>query len=261
MLGEYSLRLPFIAAAGLSFINLCFGLFLLPESLAAANRRAMTWARATPFKLLIGVAHDAALRRLAIAWSCTWIGLGAVQSSLVLFMTFRYGWGPMLSGLVLAGVGLSQTVVEGLLLRHITARIGERSTAIAGYVAGAAGYGVLALAFAGWTMVPAVILIALGGLATPSIRAMVAGRGGVDSQGEMQGLLSAVEGSDGRVRAAAHGGIVLRVYHPPAPGDISRGAVCFRRRRGCGGRQLDPGAVTLPDVADGSRSQPFSQET
>ena len=194
LLGQYSLRLPFIAAAALSFVNLCFGLFLLPESLAAENRRDMTWARATPFKLLIGVAQDAALRRLAIAWSCTWIGLGAVQSSLVLFMTFRYGWGPMLSGLVLAGVGLSQAVVEGLLLRHVTARIGERSTAIAGYVAGAVGYGVLALAFAGWTMIPAVVLIALGGLATPSVRAMVAGRGGVGSQGEMQGLLSAVEG-------------------------------------------------------------------
>ena len=194
LLGEYSLRLPFMAAAALSFINVCFGFFVLPESLSEENRREMTWERATPFKLLIGVARDEALRRLAIAWSCTWIGLGAVQSSLVLFTAFRFGWGPMLSGLLLAGVGLSQAVVEGLLLRHVTGRIGERRTAIAGYVSGALGYGVLALAVAGWTMIPAVCLIALGGLATPSVRAMVAGQGGVDNQGEMQGLLSAVEG-------------------------------------------------------------------
>jgi len=43
-------------------------------------------------------------------------------------------------------------------------------------------------------LIPAVALIGLGGLATPSVRAMVSGRGGADNQGEMQGVLSAVEG-------------------------------------------------------------------
>ena len=81
-----------------------------------------------------------------------------------------------------------------MLLRHFTDRLGERRTAVFGYVAGAVGYGVLALAVAGWTMLPAVMLVALGGLATPSVRAMVAGRAGPDAQGEMQGLLTAVEG-------------------------------------------------------------------
>jgi DHA1 family tetracycline resistance protein-like MFS transporter len=100
----------------------------------------------------------------------------------------------MLSGLVLAGAGLSQAVVEGLLLRHVTGRLGERGTAVAGYASGVAGYGLLAAALAGWTMVQAVALIALGGLATPSVRSMVTGKGGADSQGETQGLLSAVEG-------------------------------------------------------------------
>ena len=111
LLGEVSLRLPFLAAAALSFTNLCFGIFVLPESLAADRRRPMEWSRAQPFRLLVGVWRDRAQRHLALAWSCTWIGLGAVQSSLVLFTNFRFGWGAMLSGLVLAGVGLSQSVV------------------------------------------------------------------------------------------------------------------------------------------------------
>ena len=191
---RWGLRVPFVAAAALSFLNLCFGLFVLPESLAAQNRRAMTWARANPFLLLAGIARDRVLRNLAVAWSCTWVGLGTVQSSLVLFTGYRYGWGPQLNGLVLAGVGLSQAVVEGLLLRHVTAVLGDRRTAIAGYAAGALGYGIIAIAFAGWTMWPAVVLVALGGLATPSVRSMVSEAGQVDSQGEMQGLLSAVEG-------------------------------------------------------------------
>jgi DHA1 family tetracycline resistance protein-like MFS transporter len=194
LLGGIGLRLPFMVAAGLSFLNVCFGLFVLPESLPADRRRPVTFARSNPFGLLRGVARDRALIRLAVVWSCTWIGLGAVQSSLVLFTGYRFGWGPFLSGLVLAGVGLSQAVVEGFLLRHVTDRIGAQRTAVLGYASGALGYGALALALAGWTMIPAVALIALGGLATPSVRAMVSGRGSVDNQGEMQGLLSAVEG-------------------------------------------------------------------
>ncbi len=194
VLGGFGLRLPFLVAAGLSFVNLCFGVFVLPESLAGDRRRPLDTARANPFKLLARVAGDRALRRLAVAWSCTWIGLGAVQSSLVLFTGYSFHWGTRRNGLVLAVVGLSQAAVEGLLLRYVTGRVGERATAVIGYAAGALGYGVLALALAGWTVLPAVMLIALGGLATPSVRAMVAGRGGVDTQGEMQGLLAAVEG-------------------------------------------------------------------
>ena len=230
-LGEYWLRLPFIAAAALSFLNVCFGFFVLPESLDPSNRRAMTSARANPFKLLLGVARDHSLARLAIAWSCTWIGLGAVQSSLVLFTGYRFGWGPQLNGLVLAGVGLSQAVVEGFLLRHISGRIGERGTAIAGYAFGALGYGTLAIALAGWTMVPAVALIALGGLATPSVRAMVAGRGQVDNQGEMQGLLSAVEGLTAVVAPLLTAGLfyaftnhLLPVMFPGAPFALAAGS-------------------------------------
>lgn len=40
---------------------------------------------------------------------------------------------------VLACIGLSQALAEGVLLQHINARLGARKTAIVGYVAGIAG--------------------------------------------------------------------------------------------------------------------------
>ncbi len=194
LLGSFGLRLPFYAAAALAFANLLYGLFVLPESLTEDRRRAFTWTRANPFSLLRGVWRDPALRNLSFAWSCSWVGLGAVQSSLVLFTRYRFGWGGAANGLVLAGIGLSQAVVEGVLLTHITARLGERGTAVLGYCAGVAGYTLLAMALDGWMVAPAVVLLALAGLATPSVRALVSGRGGVENQGEMQGVLTAVEG-------------------------------------------------------------------
>ena len=207
MVSHWAIRLPFLVAAALALLNGCFGLFVLPESLKPEDRRPLTWARANPFALLKGIAGDRSLWRLAVAWSCTWVGLGAVQSSLVLFTGYRFGWGPTLNGLVLAGVGLSQAVVEGFLLRHVNGRLGERRTALLGYVAGALGYATLGVALAGWTIAPAVALIALGGLATPSVRAMVSGRGDGTTQGEMQGLLAAVEGLTAIVAPLATAGL------------------------------------------------------
>ncbi len=193
-LGAFNLRAPFYAAAALALINVAFGVFVLPESLSRENRRPIAWAKANPFTMLANIAGSGALTRLTVAWSCTWIGLGALQSSLVLFTGYRFGWGPVKNGLILAVIGLSQATVEGLLLRPINARFGERTTAIAGYASAVLGYGLLAITPAAWTIVPAVCLIALGGLSTPSVRAMVAGRGGEDTQGEMQGILASVEG-------------------------------------------------------------------
>ena len=191
--GSFDLRLPFLISAGLSFANFCFGIFVLPESLEGGKRRAFDWARASPLRQLLSAAGDRALGHLALAWSCTWVGLGAVQSSLVLFTAFRFHWGAASNGLALAVLGLSQALVEGVLLRHVTAWLGEAQTATVGYGAGILGFGTLALAVRPWMVVPALVLIAVGGLATPSVRSMVSARGGVDVQGEMQGLLAAVE--------------------------------------------------------------------
>ena len=230
-LGDYSLRLPFIVAAGLAFANVLFGLFVLPESLADENRRPLTLARANPFTLLAGLLGDRGLGRLAIAWSCTWIGFGAVQSSLVLYTGYMFGWGSRTNGLMLAGVGISQAIVEGVLLRHVTGRVGERRTAIIGYIAGACGYGILATAVAGWVVAPAVALIGLGGLATPSVRAMVSSRGEADNQGQMQGLLSAVEGLTAIVAPLLTAGLFyaftshfLPVTFPGAPFALAAGS-------------------------------------
>ncbi len=241
LLAHWGVRLPFVVAAALSFLNVCFGLFVLPESLEAAKRRTPDWRRANPFAMLVGVRQDGRLGRLALAWSCTWIGLGAIQSSLVLFASYRFGWGPGLTGLVLAGVGLSQAMVEGLLLKHVTRRMGEQRTALLGYVAGAAGYGMVALAVAGWMLVPAVGLIALGGLATPSVRAMVSGRGDEESQGKMQGLLSAVEGLTAMVAPLTTAGLFFAftsrwspVRFPGAPFALAAAAAllgCWLMRR------------------------------
>ncbi|HMO65317.1 MAG TPA: MFS transporter, partial [Verrucomicrobiota bacterium] len=52
LLGNQDLRLPFLVAAGLTLANWLYGWFVLPESLAPANRRKFSWARANPLGAL-----------------------------------------------------------------------------------------------------------------------------------------------------------------------------------------------------------------
>src|SRR6266571_839725 len=52
LLGQSNLRLPFIVCAGLTFLNLLFGLFVMPESLKPENRRAIDWSQANPLGAL-----------------------------------------------------------------------------------------------------------------------------------------------------------------------------------------------------------------
>jgi len=57
LMGEFGARVPFLAAAALSFANALFGLFVLKESLSPEHRRPFQWWRANP----VGALH--AMRR------------------------------------------------------------------------------------------------------------------------------------------------------------------------------------------------------
>ena len=48
-LGTFGPRVPFLAAAGLAFVNVLFGAFVLRESLPADHRRPVSFARANAF--------------------------------------------------------------------------------------------------------------------------------------------------------------------------------------------------------------------
>ncbi|HTW26575.1 MAG TPA: MFS transporter [Acetobacteraceae bacterium] len=194
LLGGVWLRLPFLAAAGLAFVNVLYGAFVLPESLPAERRRPLDWRRANPIGSLASLGSDPAAIRLAIAWCCAWFALGALQSSFVLSNGLRFGWGPRLNGIALALIGASTAVVQALLVRRVVGRLGERRAALAGYVLAAAAYASYAFAIGGWMIYLGLVLQALGAVSGPAVQAMVSQRAGADRQGETQGALSSLQG-------------------------------------------------------------------
>ena len=129
-----------------------------------------------------------------MSWGLLWFGFGALQSTFVLSMGLRFGWGPQENGLALACFGVGQALVQGLLVRPAIRRLGERGAAFAGLAIGTVSYLLFVVAPAGWVIYLAITLQAFGAIATPALRGLLSGEIPAERQGEVQGGLSSVQG-------------------------------------------------------------------
>ncbi len=194
VLGHIWIRLPFLVCAGLIGCNVLYGAIILPESLPPERRRRFDWRRANPFGSLLSVGRDPSTLRLVFAWCCGWFAIGAQQTSFILANQLRFGWDTLDNGLALALGGVTQVLVQGLLVRRVIERLGQRGTALAGYGFSVAGYLIYAFAASPEMMLAGVPVLALGALAGPPVQSMLSQTAGASRQGEIQGALASLQG-------------------------------------------------------------------
>lgn len=191
-LGEYNLRWPFFAAAGLSLINWLYGFFILPESLPPEKRSAFQLQSINPLGSVRRLRKYPMVAGLAVAFVFSSLAQRGLENVWILSMEFRFGWNEFTNGMILALVGLMAMVVQGGLVRPAIRRFGERNIAIfatAVSVLSFMGYG---LATAGW-MIPCIIIVgSLSGLSGPAIQSLVTGTVDPTEQGRIQGSLTSL---------------------------------------------------------------------
>jgi DHA1 family tetracycline resistance protein-like MFS transporter len=100
---------------------------------------------------------------------------------------------------MLAGVGISQMLVSGLLTGRLVRRIGERKLMLFAMAMGALGFAVYAIAPTGFLFLAGLPLISLWGMANPAMQALMTARLGPSEQGRLQGALSSVSGIAGLI--------------------------------------------------------------
>lgn len=194
ILGDISPRLPFWVAAGFSLTNGLYGLFVLPESLRRELRRPFSWRKANPVGAL------KLLRSHRELWGFTWVTFlsnlahAALPSVAVLYMGYRYNWDTKSVGVLLAGVGVCQIVVNGLLVGRVVKALGERPTILVGLVAGAAGFTIQAMAQNGAMYAVGVVVMSLWGLMGPTLQGVMTRLVSPSEQGQLQGANSSVLG-------------------------------------------------------------------
>lgn len=198
-LGSVDPRLPFWGAAALSLLNACYGFFVLPESLPPQSRMAFRWRRANPLGSLVLLRSHHELFGLAAVAFLGYLAHAVLPSTSVLYMGYRYGWGPASVGLMMAGVGVAAMIVQGGLIRPITARLGERRTLLAGSLSGAAGFLIYGVAPEGWVFCLGIPIMAFWGLAGPATQSLMSRRVGASEQGQLQGAIASINGVTGMI--------------------------------------------------------------
>jgi len=198
-LGAIDARLPFWGAAATSLMNACYGFFLLPESLSREQRMTFTWRRANPVGSLVLLRSHRELFGLATSNFLMNLAHVVLPSVAVLYMGYRYGWGSTAVGLTLAAVGMCAMIVQGGLVKIVTAKWGERRTLLTGLLCGAVGFAIYGLASKGWIYCLGIPIMAFWGLAGPAMQALMTCRVSLSEQGQLQGAIASLTGVAGLV--------------------------------------------------------------
>jgi len=196
ILGEYGTRLPFFAAAALAALNLVFGFFMLKESHPPEKRRPFDIARANAVVALRGL-HG---QNKIVFWYATaltvWMTAHVVYPIIFAFYAMEaFGWSEWTVGMALACVGIGAAIVQGLLIRVLIPRIGERNAVIIAALSMAISsvFYVVAGPDQGWLIFLAIPVGSLQGLFQPSINGLMSNAVSDETQGELQGAVASLQ--------------------------------------------------------------------
>ncbi|TZF87658.1 TCR/Tet family MFS transporter [Cognatilysobacter lacus] len=191
--GELSvidLRMPFWGAACLSLLNFCYGLFVLPESLAPGNRAPrFDWTQARPFASLAVIKRYPQITDLIVIVLLAASTHYVYQSTFVLYGDVRYGWGPQGVSYVLAVVGVLSVIVNAGLVGRMIKRFGEQRAMMLGLGCGVIGFAIYGLAAKPWMFYLGLPISALWAVSQPAAQALMTREVGADAQGRLQGAI------------------------------------------------------------------------
>lgn len=219
LVGDMDPRAPFFAAAVLAAANMAFGLYVLPESLSPARRRAFSLRRANPAGAVMQIARMPRLKWLFTADFLYEIAHFVYPAIWAFYAKEMFGWSPWEIGLSLAAVGIGFAIAQGWMIRIILARLGEEKTALWGIFINVISLIGFAFAQEGWHIYAIIPLTALGAVFSPAIKALMANRTEENAQGELQGAIASIGGLTAIVSPLAMTAIftVFTLRDGPAP--------------------------------------------
>ncbi|MCX7277706.1 MAG: TCR/Tet family MFS transporter [Burkholderiales bacterium] len=187
-LGDYWVRLPFIAAAMLNAANFLLACCTLSESrrpshepiqLAALNPlRPLRWALSTK-RLLPLILTFFILSATGEAYGVCWALWGADA----------FQWNGFWVGLSLGAFGVCQTLVQGFLPGPASRVLGERRAVLVGIACACLALTAMAFIRQGWMVFVVMPVFALGSIGTPALQALASRQVNVAQQGQFQGVL------------------------------------------------------------------------
>jgi DHA1 family tetracycline resistance protein-like MFS transporter len=216
LLGGYDLHLPFFVAGGLAAVNSVFGMFVMPETLPAENRRPLAWQRLTPFSSIHDLASLGGVGPLAAVIALAYLAQFILPATWALMMQFKFGWGPRETGWSLFAYGLMLVIAQGVLIRFVLKRRSPQWLTIAGLLSAAVAFAVYGLAWAPWMIYAAIATNVLGFMCGPAMTTLVSQAAGGGSQGRVLGSLASLNSVAAAVAPAIGSALLVAVSGYPA---------------------------------------------
>lgn len=189
VLGDISLRDPFLAAAALNGVNLSIALFVLPES-HRPERKPIDWQALNPLMpLRWALAFRALMPLLAVFLLISLVGQ-TYSTVWVLFVEDRFRWTRIEVGLSLGTFGALVALAQAFAMGPVTRWLGERGTVLLGIGCEAVALLILAFAQAGWIAFALIPLLAFGGIGLPALRSLQSRAVDHERQGQLQGVIT-----------------------------------------------------------------------
>ncbi|HEY0307865.1 MAG TPA: TCR/Tet family MFS transporter [Acidobacteriaceae bacterium] len=189
VLGDYWLRLPFIAAAVLNACNLLLALFMLPES-RTQGRQKIDLAALNPLQPLRWAFSMKGLLPIALVFFILSATGEAYGTCWALWGFDAFHWNGRWIGLSLGTFGVCQTLAQALLPGPATKLLGDRGAVVVGIACACAALVVLAFANQGWIVFAIMPIFALAGIGTPALQTLGTRQVDPARQGQFQGVLA-----------------------------------------------------------------------
>lgn len=217
-LGGIDLRLPFLVASCLSFANLGFGYFFLPESLAPENRRRFSFGRANPLGALSEIARFPSLAGLLVIFVLATLANRVAETTWVLFVAYRFHWNMEWIGFSLAMVGVMFVVGQGGLVRIVIPLLGERRAIVLGLCVSAIVTVLYGMVPQGWMMFPVMVLALFGWtIAQPATMGLMSRAMPANEQGLLQGAVASMNSLTAVIAPPLWTGVFAYFVSPVAP--------------------------------------------
>jgi DHA1 family tetracycline resistance protein-like MFS transporter len=212
LLAPISYTAPIWAAAAITLVATAMAWFWLPETVQRAHA-----GTGMPFRNVVAMMGRPVLRRVLLMDFAYWFAFAMFQTTFALFASARFGFDAARTAFFFAVFAVLGAVVQGVFIRTIVERLGDKVTFMLGLVFAATGLVAATLTHTVGLFAISLIPLALGiGFGHPTMSSLISRAAGAEEQGRVQGAASAVE-SLGRTIGPVWGSASLQRYGEASP--------------------------------------------
>ncbi|MFD1164612.1 TCR/Tet family MFS transporter [Sphingobacterium daejeonense] len=192
ILGHYGPRVPFFAAAGLTFLNFLYGYFVVPESLPKEHRRNFRWINANPIGSFRHIKKYPIIMPLVVCIFLINLAAHAVQSTWSYFTMEKFQWNERMVGYSLGVIGILLTIVQAGLIRVIIPKLGLAKSIVTGLFLNCISLFAFGIVDTTLLLFVTSIFYVFAGIAGPAMQSSISNHTPANEQGQIQGGLTSI---------------------------------------------------------------------